>query len=417
MNGLCAALAALVLLAASSARAQAPSSPSEPRQPQPAASEAPAPNPRAKAYSHGGYALYFVAEAWRFAVLLIVLATGLSARLRDSAERISKRRGIAVFLYFALFAVVTALLALPLDMYGGYFRERRYGFAHQTPLAWLGEQGKALALTIVFGGLVLMLVYAVIRRFPRRWWIGAAGVAIAFAIVAMAIAPVFIAPLFNRFTPLPDSPLKHEILELAHSQGIPAKNVYEVDASRQSGHTNAYVAGLLGTQRIVLYDTILKTDTPREILAVLGHEMGHYVLDHVWKGIAFFSALILLGAWLVQRLFRRLSARFGGRWGIRGVSDPAGLPLILLILSIYGFVLTPATNAFSRHLEHQADAFSLRVDGDPDAMITALRKFNTHDLSEYDPPPFIELWLYTHPSLEHRIEFCQRWKTEHGGRS
>jgi STE24 endopeptidase len=368
---------------------------------------------RQKAYSHGRYALHFLGDFWGIGILLAFLTTGLSAKLRDRARAVTRRRAGVVFLYVVLFTVATSLIDLPLDLYAGYFREKRFGFANQTLAQWMGDWGKGLGLGIVFGGLFAVAVYAVIRKFPRGYWVGISAVAILFVVFSLAVAPVFIAPLFNKFTPLPAGPLKTKLLELAHSQGIPAKDVYEVDASRQSGHTNAYVAGLLGTQRIVIYDTILKTDTPEEILTVMGHEMGHYVLDHIWKGIAFFSVLILAGAWLVKTLFERLANRHGDRWGFHEVSDVAGLPLILLILSVFSFLLTPAVNAFSRRQEHQADAFGLEVTRDPDAMASAFRKFNAIDLSEYDPPRFIEFWLYTHPSLQHRIEFCQRWKREH----
>lgn len=385
---------------------------------------APAPSPAAvpaipadqspqKSYSHGRYVLAFAGEVWGIVVLVLVLATGASARMRDWARAVTQKRAGVAFIYFGIFTAVTSLLSLPLELYGGYFREKRYGFAHQTLAGWMGDWAKGLGIGIVVGGLLAVAVYAVIRRFPRGYWIGASGVAIAFVIVGMAVFPVFIAPLFNKFTPLPDGALKTRLLDMAHSRGIAARDVYEVDASRQSGHTNAYVAGLLGTQRIVIYDTILKTDTPREIVAVMGHEMGHYVLDHVWKGIAFASVLILVGAWLIKSLFEWLTDRLGDRWGFHVISDVAGLPLILLILSVYSFLLTPAVNAFSRRQEHQADAFGLEVSRDPEAMASAFRKFNIVDLSEYDPPRFIELWYYSHPSLQHRIEFCESWRREH----
>jgi STE24 endopeptidase len=333
--------------------------------------------------------------------------------MRDEARRWVQRPHHVVFVYFALFVVVTSLLSLPLELYGGYFREKEYGFAHQTLAQWFGDWAKGLGIGIVLGGIFAVTLYAVIRRFPRRYWLIGAAVAMAFTIFAVAVEPVFIAPLFNKFTSLAPGPLKTRLLDLAHAQGIPAGDVYEVDASRQSGHTNAYVAGLLGTERIVIYDTLLKTQTPREIVAVMGHEMGHYVLRHLWKGLAFGGALILLGAWLVRKLYPKIAADRGERWGIGGISDVAGLPLVLLIVSVFSFFAAPAANAFSRWEEHQADAFSLDVVRDPDALAAGFARFNTVDLSEYDPPRWIELWFYTHPSLQHRIEFCQRWKREH----
>jgi len=376
--------------------------------------EIPKDQTRQKRYAHGRYALSLAGSAWGFLVLVFLLRSRLSSRMREEVGRRTRRPNLVVFVYFALFVVVTSLLSLPLELYGGYFREKEYGFANQTLAQWFGDWAKGLAIGIVLGGIFAVALYAVIRRFPRRYWLIGAAVAMAFTIFAVAVEPVFIAPLFNKFTPLAPGPLKTRLLDLAHAQGIPAHDVYEVDASRQSGHTNAYVAGLLGTERIVIYDTLLKTQTPREVVAVMGHEMGHYVLRHLWKGLAFGSALILLGAWLVQRLYPKIAAGRGERWGIGGISDVAGLPLVLLVVSVFSFFAAPAANAFSRWEEHQADAFSLDVVRDPDALAAGFAKFNTVDLSEYDPPRWIELWFYTHPSLQHRIEFCERWKQEHG---
>ncbi len=368
---------------------------------------------RQKQYAHGAYLLSLAGAAWGCLVLVFLLRSRLSSAFRDRARALVHRRAnLAVFVYCAIFTVVTAVLSLPLDAYGGYFREKRFGFARQTFLGWAGDWAKGLGLTIVLGGLFAVALYAVIRKFRRTWWLIGAAVAMAFTIFAVAVEPVFIAPLFNKFTPLAAGPLKTRLLEIAHREGIPAHDVYEVDASRQSAHTNAYVAGLLGTERIVIYDTLLSTHTPREVVAVMGHEMGHYALRHVAKGLAFGGALILLGAALVRWSYAPIVRRRPG-WGIGPIEDPAGLPLVLLIVSVYSFVAAPAANAFSRWEEHQADVFSLEVVRDPDALAAGFAKFNTHDLSEYDPPRIVEIWFYTHPSLQHRIEFCERWKRDH----
>jgi STE24 endopeptidase len=363
----------------------------------------------AREYSRGNYALYFAGEAGSFALLGAVVASGLSVKFREWAQRAARGPNRIAFLTAAILTVFLSVASLPLHIYSSYFREKRFGFARQTVLQWLGDWAKGLGIEIVLGGILITILYAVTRKFPRRFWLIAAAVAILYMVATVAIAPVFLAPLFNKFSPLPDSALRSRLLEVAHSQGIDASDVFEVDASRQSAHTNAYVAGLLGTERIVLYDTLLKTHTPREVVAVLGHEMGHYVLHHLWKGLALASLGILAACWLVRSLFPRLTSL--------KISDPAGLPLALLIVSAFSFLSTPIGDGFSRKLEHEADAFGLQAVRDPDAMETALRKFNTVDLSEYDPPSFIELWYYTHPSLRHRIEFCEEWKRTHAART
>jgi STE24 endopeptidase len=189
--------------------------------------------------------------------------------------------------------------------------------------------------------------------------------------------------------------------------------VYQVDASRQSEHTNAYVAGLLGTQRIVLYDTMLKRFTPREIRSVMGHEMGHYVLHHVWKTVAFAALLVVPGLWLVDLLARRV-IRARPSWGIGGLEQPASMPLLLLLLSLGLVAARPAISTYSRWQERSADRFGLDVVRDPEAAASTFRKFAEHDLSELNVHPFIETALYTHPSGANRIRFAQQWAAAHG---
>lgn len=365
---------------------------------------------RARAYSRGNDVLYFTGQFWLIAILLILVAGGVSARMRDRARRFTRRQWLSTWIYFADFAVAVDVLFLPFLLYADYFRERAWGFEHQTLLQWFGDWAKGLGLMIVVGGVLVALAYGIIRKFPRGWWAGISAGAILVVILSMAVSPLLIAPLFNHFTPLPAGPLRSEILNLAQKEGIPATEIYQVNASRQSGHTNAYMTGLFGTRRIVLEDTLLKNCTPREILAIVGHEMGHYKRHHVAKEIVFSALLIVVGIGIVRSLFGRLTARHGKRWGFSKIGDPAGLPLAALILAIYAFLLTPAINAFSRHLEHEADLFSLQTVNDPGAMIAAFRKFETTDLSEIDPPPFIEFWIYSHPSLLERIELCETWK-------
>ena len=366
---------------------------------------------RSREYSRGRYAIYFARTALDFALLGVFLATGFAAKLRDRAEGISRRAWAVVAITFAGFVLALSIASLPLDAWAGYFRERSYGFARQTFLGWLGDWGKGVAVGIVLGGLLAVAVYAAIRRAPRRAWLVGSAIAIVFMVFSVVIAPVVLAPLFNTFRPLPDGALKSRILSLARSQGVPAEGVYEVDASRQSAHTNAYVSGLFGTRRIVLYDTLLARDTPDEIVTVVGHELGHAVEHHIAKGLVAGSLLILVCAAAIQALFLRIAR--GGRFGIRGLADPAGLPLLVLLVSALGFLLSPAVNAFSRMQEHAADAFALDVTRDPDAFASALAKFHTVDLSEMNPPPAIEWFLFTHPSLAHRIAFCEEWKREH----
>ena len=375
--------------------------------------EIPPDDPRMESYSHGNYILHVVHFLWTAGVLGLIVFSGFGATLQAWAERFGRSPNLKVAIYTALFIVVNFVAALPVAVYSGFVREKWYGFANQTLAAWMGDQGKALLVSIVLQPIFFVVLYAAIRRWARRWWVAGSCLAILFVILVVAVAPVFIAPLFNTFEPLKDTRLRSEILAMAKQEGIPADEVYEVDASRQSSHHNAYVAGLLGTQRIVLYDTTLKSFTPREIKVVMGHEMGHYVLHHVWKTIAFLAGIILPGFFLVDGVSRRLIERRPAL-GIAAFSEPSSLPLIVLVLSVFLFLVGPALATFSRTQERQADLFGLEATHDPVAAASAFLKFGRLDLAEYHVHPWIEALMYSHPSLENRVRFAQAYAKEHG---
>jgi len=368
--------------------------------------------PENEAYAHGGYVLFLAGTLWSLAVLFIIVRSGFGARLQEMAERVTARPNLKVAIYAVLFALVNFVASFPIEAYSGFVREKRYGFLNQDFGGWMGDQGKALAVGIVLQAIFLPLLYLVIRRMGRAWWMPGSALTIGFVILGQAIFPVFIAPLFNKFDPLGDAALKREILDLAHAQGIPADEVYQVDASRQSEHTNAYVAGILGTQRIVLYDTLLKRFAPREIRFVMGHEMGHYVLKHIWRTVAFLAVLIVIGFLFVDRLGRRV-IRARPSFGIRAFEEPASLPLVLLLLSGFFLLARPLVSAYSRAQESAADRFGLELVRDPEAAASSFLKFGRYDLSEHHVHPFIEKMLLTHPSVANRVRFIREWAQEH----
>ena len=366
---------------------------------------------KSDAYFEGGYWLTLWDFLYGAGVFLLLLQTGISARMRDFAERITKVRALQTALYWTMFTVVVGVLSFPLSVYRDYFREHTYGLSNLSFGGWFGEQLKGLALSVVFGALAMMALYAVVRRLPRTWWLWGAGVAIVFLAFAALITPIFIVPIFNSPKKLQDQRVVAPILSLARANGINASEVWEVDASKQSKRVSANVSGLLGTERITLNDNLLNRASLPEIEAVMGHEMGHYVLNHIYKGLMEIGIVIVVGFAVVAWLFERLRVRYEAKWRVRDVGDVAGLPLAVLLFTAYLFVMTPVVNSIVRVGEAEADIFGLNASRKPDGFAqTALK------LSEYrklDPGPLEELVFYDHPSGRARIFMAMRWKAEH----
>jgi len=371
----------------------------------------PAARAKSDAYFEGGYWLIL----WDFLIGLVVawlfLGTKLSSRVRDWAERITRFRWLQTAIYSALYILIAALLQLPWSAYEGYFREHQYGMSNQDMGGWLGDQMKGLAIGLILGTLAFTALYAVLRKAPRTWWLWGALVVIAFALFTVIIAPVYLEPVFNRFKPLAESPLKQQILSMARANGIPATDVYEFDASKQTKRMSAHVSGLLGTTQISMNDNLMTRGSQEEIKAVLGHEMGHYILNHVYKGLTFIGIIIVGGFAFLRWSFDKLRTGYGASWGIRGIADVAGLPLLLFLFSVYSFVLTPVQNTITRTMEAEADSYGVNVSRQPDGFAQAALH-----LSEYrkmEPGPIEEFVFYDHPSGFNRIHRAMVWKAEH----
>ncbi len=365
---------------------------------------------RSDAYFEGDYWLILWDFLWSAAALFLILQTKCSARMRTLAERVTRNPWLQGYLYWLQFAVLMALLLLPLTFYEGFIREHSYGLSNQNWLQWLRDQAIGFALVLFLGGAVVATLMLLVRRLPDTWHLWCTALAVAFTVLAVAITPVFFMPLFNKYTPLADSPLKRQILSLARANGIPAHDVYEVDESRQSKRVSANVSGLLGTDRISLNDNLLARCSPEAVLAVLGHEMGHYVMHHVVNGVLF-SAIVLFCMFTIVRSGLRYGARkWGERWQVRDPSDFALLPYAALLLLVMSFLLTPINNTFTRAQEYEADIFGLNAARQPDgeAEVDLL-------LGEYrklSPSPLEEFIFFDHPSGRTRIYAAMRWKAE-----
>jgi STE24 endopeptidase len=373
----------------------------------------PAARAKSDAYFEGGYWLILWDFLIGLAIAWLFLGTRLSTGLRDLAERITRFKSLQTAIYAFSYILITSVVLLPWSAYEGYFREHQYDMSNQSLGDWFFDQAKGLAIGLFFGTLALVAIYAVLRKAPRTWWLWGALVTIAFAMFGAAIAPVYLEPVFNKFNPLPDSPLKEQILSMARANGIPATDVYEFDASKQTKRMSAHVSGLLGTTQISMNDNLMKRGSPEEIKGVLGHEMGHYVLNHVYKGMTFIGIIIVVGFAFMRWAFDKLQLRYAGRWGIRDIADVAGLPLLMFLLSVYLFVLTPVNNTLTRTMEAEADNYGINVSRQPDGFAQAAMH-----LSEYrkmKPGPVEEIIFYDHPSGWNRIHRAMVWKAEHLG--
>jgi STE24 endopeptidase len=366
---------------------------------------------RSDAYFEGGYWLILWDTLYAVVVAGLLLWLKISAWMRNLAQSITRSRFLQVPIYVIQFVVVTTVLTFPMTIYENFFREHAYGLSNQTFLEWFGDFGKGFGVQLVAMVVLLTVIYAVIRGSRRLWWMWGAVVTVGFMAVMMLIAPVFISPLFNTYDPLKPGPLKTEILSLAKANGIPADNVYQFDASKQSKRISANVSGLFGTTRISLNDNLLKRCSEREILAVLGHEMGHYVLDHAALLLTWLGLLILVGFAFVNWGFRVLVAIFGGNWDVRTIDDPAGLPVLMALFSVFMMVATPVENTIVRTAETQADIFGLNAARQPDGFATVTLK-----LAEYrklNPGKWEEIVFYDHPSGRNRISMAMHWKAQH----
>jgi STE24 endopeptidase len=368
----------------------------------------PAERAKSDAYFEGGYWLLLWDFLLTVAISLLLLWSRTSARLRDFAERFTRVKAAQVALYAFPYLTIAWLLSFPLNVYQYFFREHHYGMATQNFGQWFREQLIALAVVLVLGSAALIVLYAVFRRARRSWWLWGALASVVLFMVQLFIAPIYIEPLFNTYKPLRDPAIEQPILAMARANQIPVTHVFEVDASRQTKRISANVAGFLGTTRIALNDNLLKECTLPEIREVMAHEMGHYVLNHTAKLLTYLAIFVFVGFSLGRILFDAALKRWGERWSVRGIADPAGLPLLVLIYSVLAFVVTPFSNTLIRVTEREADAFSINTSREPDGMAKVALKLGAY--RKLDPSPLEEFIFFDHPSGRARIRMAMDWK-------
>ena len=370
----------------------------------------PAERARSNAYFEGGYWLIL----WDFLstvfVMWLLLRFRWSARMRNLAERITRFRPLQTALYWVQFLIIMSVLTFPMTIYEGYFREHKYGLLNQTFGPWMRDQLVGLAVGLVLGAILVVPLFGLVRRLGRNWWVWGAGLAIVFFAFVSLIAPVYISPLFNQYKKLEDAKIKDPILSMARANGIPATDVYEFDASRQSNRVSANVSGFASTLRISLNDNLLNRCTLPEIETTMGHEMGHYVLNHAYKGLVMLGVVVVIGFAFLNWGTSFALARWGAEWEVREITDVAVIPLAVIVLSLYFLLMTPVTNTITRTMEFEADMYGLNAARQPDGEANV--DLMLGEYRKMDPGPVEEFVFFDHPSGRTRITAAMRWKAE-----
>jgi len=357
---------------------------------------------------------YTVGKEWMllWGLLVAAVVTWLIVRsgVLDCVEGKLRRRAFALraLAVGAVYLVVSAILTLPWTLYEDWWREKSYGRTAQPIGDYLLQGGISIVITAIFGGIFLMLLYLLIRKAGRTWWLWSGALTAVVLAFAMLIAPILIEPLFNKYEPVPPGKVRDAVVEMAGRAGIPPQKIYMYNGSRQSNNFTANAGGVGSTARVAISDVAFKNASLEEVRAVTGHEIGHYVLKHSWWGILFFSVLAIVLFWLADRLYPRFARAFGTD---AAIGDPRGVPVVIFVASLFGLLAMPLTNTFSRTLETQADIYSLRTENLPDALSTALVK--TAEYRYPRPNPVEEVIFYDHPSVEARVHRAMEWKAAH----
>ncbi len=372
---------------------------------------------KAIAFSRVKVRLHFIDAISGIVVLWLLLQFGIIAKYRDWAVAATRRRFVQGLIVFPLFLITTWLLSLPADFYGQSLA-LKYGTSVQAWGSYFGDALKALAITVILGTLLFELIFLVIRRSPRRWWFHFWLLALPLVVFGIFLQPLVIDPMFNHFEPLAKTnPALVGDLERVVARGglsIPPERMFLMRASDKVTTLNAYVTGVGASKRIVVWDTSIAQGTPDEIMFIFGHEMGHYVLNHIYKGLAFAALVLLVMLWLGYHAMHWLIARFGARWRISDVSDLAGVAVLMLAFSVFGLLSEPIMNAFSRHLEHQADIYGQEamhglLPAPQRSARNAFQILGELSLSDPDPSEFTVLWMYSHPDIQTRAIFARSY--------
>lgn len=366
---------------------------------------------RSDEYFEGFYWLQLWTFLYTLAVAALLLETRLSARMRDLAERLTRRRPLQTGLYSMQYVLLTGILFLPLAVYDGFFREHQYGLATRMFPAWLRDHFMELGISTILLSLFLMLFYGILRRAPRTWWLWGSVLGIVFLTVVLLVVPTYVEPLFNTYSPLDDEGVRGPVLSIARANGFEVDDIYQYDASSQSTRISASVGGVLGAMSIRINDNMLERCSPAEIKAGMAHEIGHVVMHHVYRALFHLAVALAAGLALIRWSFNRLHRRWGERWGVKGIGDVAGLPLLAFLFAALIFFMTPLLNTYVRVNESEADLFALNASREPDGLAEIALKLGEY--RKLDPGSLEEWIFFDHPSGRCRIRMAMTWKAEH----
>jgi STE24 endopeptidase len=358
---------------------------------------------QAKRYSRIRLGVLLASLVWSVLRLTWFAGSGRSARLRDGVRTRVPDRRLSAPLHFGIAFGLSWLSHLPLAYVGGYRVERAFGLTKQSMGGWLADQVKGLAVAQALEVPLVSGAYAVIRRRPNDWWLILSGATVPLLVVMQNLAPVLIMPLFNRFEPLRDRELAGRVKRLAETAGVSIADVFQMDMSRQSEKANAFFTGVGNTKRIVLGDTLIEQFTPEEVEGVVAHELGHQVHGDVWRLVALGAATGFGGAYAAYRTMPPLLNKTAWRTGVGEVGDEASLPLLVLVMTLIGFLTAPLQSAISRAIERRTDRYAMELTGDGEAYASAMARLGSRNLADPDPPAAVVFFLYTHPPIAERI--------------
>lgn len=369
-----------------------------------------APSERAIEYQQKKVNVWITGVVLGMLVPTLFIFTGLSASLRNWARRKSKFTVIALMIYFVVYYLINTIVSLPLDYYSGFMLKHAYGLSNQTIVKWLGDLLKGFVLSMTSGFVFISILYKLIKKFPKNWWLHMGIILIPIIFFASLVAPVYIDPIFNKYEGLQDKKLEEKIYKLIDKTNIEDVKVLQVNKSEDTKEMNAYMTGVLNTKRIVLWDTTINNLTDRETLSIVAHEMGHYLMGHIWKAILLSGTVTILILYLVNKTAIWILDRSGGDFGFNKLQDVAALPLIILLITVFTFIATPFINYYSRYTEREADRFELELTKDNEAVISSTIKLHENSLILPNVGLVYKLWNYNHPTFGERVDFANKYR-------